>query len=102
MVLAHDDPGRVLSREHRREVEHGHVGLAVVVDRELQVRHLVLGREVRGLSGVVLELLRVHIVRMQQLGGVTAVLDCENEKKKQLNYKKINFTHIQLDIWIYG
>ena len=39
--------------EHGCEVEHGDVGLAVVVDGEVEVRHLVVGREVGRVARVV-------------------------------------------------
>ena len=61
--------------KHGREVEHGDVRLAVVVDGEVEVRHLVLGGKVGGVPGVVEEALLVDVGVGEQLDGVGLVLD---------------------------
>ena len=50
MAVAFEDSSRVVSSVHGGEVEHCHVGLAVVVHREVKVGQLALGGEVGGLS----------------------------------------------------
>ena len=50
MTVAFEDPSRVVSSVHGGEVEHCHVGLAVVVHREVKVGQLALGGKVSGLS----------------------------------------------------
>ena len=50
MAVAFEDPSRVVSGVHGGEVEHCHVGLAVVVHREVKVGQLALGGKVGGLS----------------------------------------------------
>lgn len=50
VALAHH--GGVFRSVHAGEVEHGHVGLAVVVDGEVQRGQLVVGGEICSLAGV--------------------------------------------------
>ena len=50
MAVAFEDSSRVVSGVHGGEVEHCHVGLAVVVHREVEVGQLALGGKVSGLS----------------------------------------------------
>ena len=50
MAVAFEDSSRVVGGVHGGEVEHCHVGLAVVVHREVKVGQLALGGEVGGLS----------------------------------------------------
>ena len=50
MAVAFEDSGRVVSSVHGGEVEHCHVGLAVVVHSEVKVGQLALGGKVGGLS----------------------------------------------------
>ena len=61
--------------KHGGEVEHGDVRLAVVVDGEVEVRHLVLGGKVGGVPGVVEEALLVDVGVGEQLDSVGLVLD---------------------------
>lgn len=50
VALAHH--GGVLRGVHAGEVEHGHIGLAIVVDGEVQCGQLVAGGEIGSLAGV--------------------------------------------------
>ena len=50
MAVAFEDPSRVVCSVHGGEVEHCHVGLAIVVHREVKVGQLALGGKVSGLS----------------------------------------------------
>lgn len=79
-VLPHQ--GRVLGGVHAREVEHGHVGLPVVVDGEVQGGQLLLGGEVGRLPGIAQQGLLVHILPGQQELRVSVVLSPEGEEAR--------------------
>ena len=70
--LAHH--GGVLRGVHAGEVEHGYVGLAVVVDGKVQCGQLVVGGEVRSLAGIREQGSLVHICPGQQQLRVCVVL----------------------------
>lgn len=72
MALAHH--GGVLRSVHAGEVEHGYVGLAVVVDGKVQCGQLVVGGEIRSLTGVRQQGSLVHISPGQQQLCVCIVL----------------------------
>lgn len=64
-VLLPDDRS-VFRRIHAGEVEHGHVGLRVVVHGVVQRRQLVVGAEVGGLAGVGEQSLLIDVVAVQE------------------------------------
>lgn len=72
MALAHH--GGVLRGVHAGEVEHGHVGLPVVVDGKVQRGQLVVGGEISGLAGVRQQGGLVHVGPGQQQLCVRIVL----------------------------
>lgn len=72
MPLAHH--GGILWRIHAGEVKHGYVGLAVVVDGKVQCRQLVVGGEIRSLTGIRQQRSLVHVSPGQQQLRVSIVL----------------------------
>lgn len=72
VALAHH--GGVFRSVHAGEVEHGHVGLAVVVDGKVQRGQLVAGGEVGSLAGVRQQRRLVHVGPGQQQLRVGVVL----------------------------
>lgn len=72
VALAHH--GGVFGGVHAGEVEHGHVGLAIVVDGEVQRGQLVVGGEIRSLTGVRQQRGLVHVSSGQQQLRVGVVL----------------------------
>lgn len=72
VALAHH--GGVFRSVHAGEVEHGHIGLAVVVDGEVQRGQLVVGGEICSLAGVRQQRGLVHVSPGQQQLRVGVVL----------------------------
>ena len=69
-----DNATGVFRCEHGREVEHGDVGLAEVVDGVVEGGQLVVGGEVGRLPRVPQQGLVVHVVLGQQRGHIPVVL----------------------------
>lgn len=72
--------GSILRGVHAGEVEHGHIGLPIVVDGKVQGWQLLLGGEVSGLPGIVQQSLLVHVVPGQQQLCVGVVLAPKREE----------------------
>ena len=81
MAVALADQRGVLRGVHAREVEHGHVGQAVVVDGEVERGQPPVGGEVGGLAGVGEQGGLVHVGPGQQQLRVGVVLEARADQR---------------------
>ncbi len=91
MALAHH--GSVLWSVHAGEVEHGYIRLAVVVDSKVQCGQLVVGGEIRSLTGVRQKGGLVHIgpgqqqlrvcIVLEEINGLRWILVCKRQLIKE-------------------
>lgn len=75
MTLALDGPTRIFGLEHFREVEHGYVGLSVVVDGEFEVGEEVFSGEDGSLENVEHKVFGANVFVGEEFGGVGVVVE---------------------------
>lgn len=67
----------IFCRKHGREVKHGNIGLAVVIDSVVQTWKLVIGGEVSRLFCIGQQCILVYVLSGQELHSVIVVLQEE-------------------------
>lgn len=77
------NPRSIVRGKHGREVKHGYIRLAVVIDGVLWIWQHVIGGEVCSLPGVVQQSILVDVLFGEQLDSVIVVL------KNELTWKSV-------------